>query len=64
MYQRRYFKTIRCKKFLKEGKCYNRFCPFAHKIIYYNRLPGIFSRLKYHYIPGFGILDGHIVEFE
>ena len=63
MYQRRSFKTIRCRKFLK-GACNNKYCPFAHKIIYYNRLPGIFSRLKYYFVPGYGVLDGHVVELD
>ncbi len=58
----RSFKTIRCKNFLKNKACKCN-CSFAHKTIYYNRLPGVFFRLKNKFIRGYGVLDGHVVEF-
>lgn len=61
----RSFKTIRCKNFKKKFTCCSKNCKFAHDIIFYNRLPGVFFKLKHKFIKGYGVLDGHVVvEFE
>lgn len=52
-------KLIRCREFKKNKNCSYKNCTYAHTQLHFNRLPSVFSLLKFHTMS-FGVLDGHL----